>query len=272
VVTISRESYSWDVDRELNRALDWLKSAGIRRVILSGDFHLSTQMVGADTSEFFSALTELKDGLAITNGWSATARRFHDQFEVSVAFVSGKRCMGGMLELVMHCHHIVSVEDARFGWPEVTLPVVPGMEGCHWPYRRTMRNHWPRITAMLLGGEPVPAKDAVGWLIDVAAPLDKAIATAWAIANGRLGGGTAAARQCARSTSASDTAGLPEATAPPPSTRVQAIAACITQSCGVALPEALPLQARIVMREFLASPASAAKGRVGAEAARVMGA
>ena len=66
VVTISRESYSWDVDRELNRALDWLRAQGIRRVIVTGDFHLSTQMVGADTSDFFSSLDRVEDGLAIT--------------------------------------------------------------------------------------------------------------------------------------------------------------------------------------------------------------
>ena len=43
---------------------------GIRRVIVTGDFHLSTQMVGADTAEFFAALDSLDAGLAITNGWS----------------------------------------------------------------------------------------------------------------------------------------------------------------------------------------------------------
>ena len=52
VISLSRESYNSDVDIELNRAIDWLKAAKIDRVILSSDFHLSTQMVGADTSEF----------------------------------------------------------------------------------------------------------------------------------------------------------------------------------------------------------------------------
>ena len=73
VVTMSRESYCWDVDHELNRALDWLNAAGIRRVIVTGDFHLSTQMVGADTSDFFPALETTEPGLAITNGWSMMA-------------------------------------------------------------------------------------------------------------------------------------------------------------------------------------------------------
>ena len=65
-----------------------------------------------------------------------TARRLHDEFKVSVGFVAGKRCLGGCLELLMHCHYLVAVEDALLGMPEVTLPVVPGMEGCHWPFRK----------------------------------------------------------------------------------------------------------------------------------------
>jgi hypothetical protein len=56
VVSLGRESYSHEVDEELNRALDWLKAAGVTRVILTGDFHLATQMVGADTSDFYPAL------------------------------------------------------------------------------------------------------------------------------------------------------------------------------------------------------------------------
>ena len=99
-MALGRESYGWDVDAELNRALDWLKAQGVRRVIVTGDFHLSTQMVGADTADFFAALEGLDAGLAITNGWSATARRLNDEFEVSVAFVGGKRCLAGMLGCV----------------------------------------------------------------------------------------------------------------------------------------------------------------------------
>jgi hypothetical protein len=62
VITISRETYNSDVDAELNRAIDWLKVEGIANVIVTGDFHLSTQMVGADTSEFFPALDDVEEG------------------------------------------------------------------------------------------------------------------------------------------------------------------------------------------------------------------
>jgi enoyl-CoA hydratase/carnithine racemase/3-hydroxyacyl-CoA dehydrogenase len=271
VVTLSRESYSWDVDRELNRALDWLRDQGIRRVIVTGDFHLSTQMVGADTSDFFSALDDVAAGLAITRGWPTTARRLHDEFAVSVACVPGKRLLGGMLELMMHCHHLVAVDDARLGWPEVTLPVVPGMEGCHWPFRRAPREAWPRLLRMLLTGETVRAREATGWLVDFAGPMDEALRAAWTLAiageravrrrglePGGLGGVIA------------DTAGLPEPTSAAETEVRRAFVRCVEDACAATAELALEVQARHAA-EFLASAACRA-GRVGAERARTMSA
>jgi enoyl-CoA hydratase/carnithine racemase len=178
VVTMGRESLNADVIDELNRAFDWLKTEGVSRVILTGDFHLATQMVGADTAEFYPALEDAAAGARLATGWSRTARRLEDDFEVSVGFVNGKRCLGGMLELMVHCHSLVAVEDASLGFPEVTLPVVPGMEGCHWTFRKSPRDGWPKVAALLLSGVPVRAKSAVGWLVDVAEPLDAALASA----------------------------------------------------------------------------------------------
>jgi len=271
VVTLSRESYSWDVDRELNRALDWLRGEGIRRVIVTGDFHVSTQMVGADTSDFFSALDDVQAGLAITSGWPATARRLHDEFAVSVGFVPGKRLLGGMLELLMHCHHLVAVEDARLGWPEVTLPVVPGMEGCHWVFRRAPRETWPRLLRMLLTGETVRAREAVGWLVDHAGPMEEGLRAAWTLAiageravrrrpleAGRLEGVTA------------DLAGVPEPGSAGEAEVRRAFLRCIEDSCRASAAEALLVQARHAA-DFLAS-AACREGRVGAERARTMGA
>ena len=65
VIGSSRQTYNGDVDAEVNRAIDWLRAEGIARVIVTGDFHLSTQMVGADTSEFYDALDDAdSDGMA----------------------------------------------------------------------------------------------------------------------------------------------------------------------------------------------------------------
>jgi enoyl-CoA hydratase/carnithine racemase/3-hydroxyacyl-CoA dehydrogenase len=265
VVTLGRETYGWDVDAELNRALDWLVAEGIGRVIVTGDFHMSTQMVGADTSDFFPALEDVKAGLAITTGWSRTARRLAEDFEVSVAMIPGKRCLGGMLELLAHCRWTVAVEDARLGWPEVTLPVVPGMEGCHWPLRRAPGEEARRrILDMLLTGRPVKAADAVGWLIDWAGPIEEAVRMAWTLASG--GDHDLTARpleQGALTDLSSDVGALPPADGPGMEAARAAILACARSAGGASLADALDLQARQAA-EFLAGPACRA-GAVGAE-------
>ncbi len=269
VITIGRESYNGDVDAELNRAIDWLRAEGIDRVIVTGDFHLATQMVGADTSEFFPALQEIERGERIAGDWSATARRLNDDFRVSVGFINGKRCLGGFLELLMHCHALVAVEDAVLGMPEVTLPVVPGMEGCHWPFRKAPAEHWPRLVSLLLGGRTVRARDAVDWLIDHAGPMEDALQRARA---------TAAASEGAlklRPIQEAGLEGLPEEVRdlPPPedpATRSaqRAIMDCIRASCSTPLAEALTVQARH-SAGFMATN-ECRSGRVGAEYQRTM--
>ncbi|MBP8725776.1 MAG: hypothetical protein KBF37_05385 [Saprospiraceae bacterium] len=183
-IQISRESYNSDVDAELNRAMDWLLTQGIRRAILCGDFHLSTQMVGADTNEFFPALNEKSEGVRIAATWSATARRLHTDFDCTVGFINGKRCMGGMLELMMHCHYLFATDAVVLSMPEVTLPVVPGMEGCHWPFRKTNEAGRLQLAKMLLAGRPVKAAEALGWLVDRTGPQESLLGEAWNLVNG----------------------------------------------------------------------------------------
>jgi len=184
VISINRESYNYDVNEELNRAIDWLESAGIENVIVTGDFHLSTQMIGADTSDFFPAVEDTEKGVALCNSWTTTARRLYSDFKTSVGFVNGKRCLGGFLELMMHCHYVVAEENASLGMPEATLPVVPGMEGCHWPFRKVKPENYPDLLKLLLTGKPVRAKDCVGWLTDYAGNMEDSIKMAWKIASG----------------------------------------------------------------------------------------
>ena len=181
VITIGRESYNSDVDSELNRAIDWLLAEKVKNVIVTGDFHLATQMVGADTSDFFPALKNVEEGFRISHSWSKTARRLHDEFKISVGYINGKRCLGGFLELLMHCHYLVSADDAKLGMPEVTLPVVPGMEGCHWSFRKASKEDWVKLLKLLLEGKQVSAKDTVGWLVDFAGPNEEALQTVWKI-------------------------------------------------------------------------------------------
>lgn len=261
LITLGRERYSADVDAELNRAIDWLKQAGVRRVALSGDFHLSTQLVGADTAEFYPALDDESAGERIAADWSRTARRLHEEFEVSVGLVNGKRCMGGMLELMMHCHYLIAVDGAVLAMPEVTLPVVPGMEGCHWALRRARTEDRPRLVAMLLEGRNAKAKEALGWLVDHSGDLGSCLQVARDVLH--RGSGALALRTL--EPGAFTVAGLDGG-----DEARQAIAACIAASCGTTLDAALAVQARL-SAAFMVSKACR-KGRVGAERDKVMNA
>ncbi len=244
VITISRETYNGDVDEELNRAIDWLKAHRIAKVILTGDFHLATQMVGADTSEFFPALDDVEVGRRVSATWSTTARRLGDEFKVSVGFAGGKRCLGGFLELLMHCHYLVAVEDTVLAMPEVTLPVVPGMEGCHWPFRKAGRSQWPKLVKMLLTAAPVTARDAVDWLIDYSGPMRDALATVWSLASGTAAGVTMRKLDEGMLQNIPADVGVPVSDSPATEAARAAIMQTIRDSCGAPLSEAIEVQAR----------------------------
>jgi len=263
-ITLGRESYNSDVDAELNRAISWLQAENIDSMILTGDFHMSTQMVGADTGEFFPALQDAEQGYGIASNWSATARRLKDDFKCSVGFVSGKRCLGGMLELLTHCQYLGAEEGASLGMPEVTLPVVPGMEGCHWPFRKAASEDWPKLVRLLLGGKAVKAKDAAGWLIDYAGPMNDALQVAWKIANGGDSGIAPRKLQTgALKGVPSEASGLGPAGDPGVEAGRRAIIDNIQRSCGVPLAEALDIQAR-GSAEFMTTK-ECMRGAVGAE-------
>jgi len=264
VVTIGREALNWDVIQELNRAVDWLKSEGIEKIILCGDFHLSAQLIGADTTEFFPALNDEKEGFRVASEWSKTARRFHQDFKVSVAFLNGKRCLGGMLELMMHCHYLVCTDEVLLGMPEVTLPVVPGMEGCHWQFRKAQPNDYPKLFDLLLTGKSVQAKNAVGWLVDYAGPLEEALKKVWMIAQSLDHG---IRRRELNSGALQVSAAVSGAAAPADPAR-KAIYDCIIQSCGTTLAQSLDIQAKHSAGFMITSHCH--KGEIGRNRKKVM--
>ncbi len=153
--------------------------------------------------------------------------------------------------------------------PEVTLPVVPGMEGCHWPFRKANPDHWPKILHLLLTGRPAWARDAVGWLVDYAGPLDKAILTAWKVAAGADHGlRRRTVEEGALKGIRTDVSDLPAADSPVMDTARAAIIECMEQACATPLSEALEVQAKR-SADFLAS-ATCREGQIGAEYTRTM--
>ena len=169
----------------------------------------------------------------------------------------------------MHCHYLVCVEDAQLGMPEVTLPVVPGMEGCHWPFRKTGPEDWPKLLQLLLTGKPVSAKEATGWLIDYAGPMEESLQTAWQIAtDGAHGLSKRELHEGALEDVPTEIAGVPTSDNPALEAARKAIMDTIQHACGSPLAEALTVQAKH-SAGFMAD-AHCKNGRIGAEFTKTM--
>lgn len=269
VITISRESYSSDVNAELNRAIDWLKDNNIHRVILTGDFHLSTQMVGADINEFYPAIEDVSEGERIALTFSNTARRLHHEFDISIGCITGKRCMGGMLELMMHCHYVFAVKDTTLAMPEVMLPVMPGMEGCHWAMRKVKVEDRKHIIKMLLEGKSMKAIDTVGWLLDFSGTLNETLKMAWQV----LQGGESSMKKRKLVDIPLCSINFEELGIAPSGDVVmeearKAIAQSINDSCQATLAEAIHVQANHSATFMVSKPFR--KGKIGTEYDKVM--
>jgi len=153
--------------------------------------------------------------------------------------------------------------------PEVTLPVVPGMEGCHWTFRKAARDQWPRLLHLLVSGRPVRATDAAGWLVDFAGPLEATLSTAWKLASGKDAG----IAQRTLDTGAlegvpADVRDLPPGGSPATEAARKAILDTVQASCSATLAEAISIQATHSAR-FMVSDACK-RGAVGSEYARTM--
>jgi len=146
---------------------------------------------------------------------------------------------------MIHCHYLISVADADLGAPEVNLPVVPGMEMCHWSFRKTSPDNWQKLLTMLLGGKSVKARDAAGWLVDFSGSMDESLKMAWSIVKN---GDSVLSRRSLTENSIddlpTDVENLPDTENSIVKAARKAIYECIASSCSVGLSEALELQSR----------------------------
>ena len=110
-----------------------------------------------------------------------------------IAAVNGY-ALGGGLELALACDVIYASDDARFGFPEVTLGIIPGFGGTQNLARLIGPN---RAKELVLSGRIIPAAKAAAWgIVNEICPraelTDKVMGLAREIAgNGRLGVGYA---------------------------------------------------------------------------------
>ena len=144
-------------------------------VITGGAEHFSA---GADLS-IFQAIRGDADAVHASRVFQEAFQTIEDSPKPVIAAVAGQ-VLGGALELAMACHFRLAAEASRFSMPEVKLGINPGAGG-------TQR--LPRLIglepalAMLLGGRPIDARQALEWgLIDAICPAEKLLETAVAVA------------------------------------------------------------------------------------------
>ena len=84
--------------------------------------------------------------------------------------------LGGGLELALGCHFRVAAAGTRLGLPEIKLGLIPGAGGTQ---RLPRLVGMEKALAMILSGDPIPAKDALAaGLVDEIIEGDL-VAAAW---------------------------------------------------------------------------------------------
>jgi 3-hydroxyacyl-CoA dehydrogenase/enoyl-CoA hydratase/3-hydroxybutyryl-CoA epimerase len=141
-----------------------------------GDLTLLRQVTQDNSAEFAEGVREIKSAM----------RRLETLGRPVVAALNGT-ALGGGLEIALACHHRVALDDpnAQFGFPEVTLGLLPGAGGV----TRTVRmlGLADALMKLLLQGQRLAPPDALstGIVDELAATQDEmlAAARAWIKAN-----------------------------------------------------------------------------------------
>lgn len=172
---------------ELECALYTLGSdTGIRAVVLTGAGDKAF-VAGADIKEM--AEMSAIEGHAFALKGQRIMLAMETMKKPVIAAVNGY-ALGGGLELALACDFIYASENARLGFPEVTLGIMPGFGGTQNLARLIGPN---RASEMIFTGRMITAHKAVSWgIVNELVPLDelltKALETARAIAGvGSLG-------------------------------------------------------------------------------------
>lgn len=132
--------------------------------------------VGADIREMLPVLGEIR------NEWwrvPPTLFRGLELWKPTIAAING-HALGGGLELALGCDLRIAAESATFGFPEVTLGIIPGWGGTQRLIRAIPK---AKAAEMIFFGERIDAQEAyrIG-LVNKVVPPDQLLPTAeeWA--------------------------------------------------------------------------------------------
>jgi enoyl-CoA hydratase len=148
--------------------------AEVRVVILTGSGKKAFA-AGADIKEMATKSFAEVYKTGMFQGWD----RIMDIRKPIIAAVNGF-ALGGGCELAMMCDIIIAADTAKFGQPEITLGVIPGMGGTQRLLRAAGKS---KTMEWVLGGEHFSAEQAekVG-LVSRVVPADKLIEEAERVA------------------------------------------------------------------------------------------
>jgi len=159
---------------ELNAAIDGFEADdGIGAMIITGSERAFA--AGADVKE----MAELDFVDAYVRDQAASIERVARARKPVIAAVSG-HCLGGGAELALMCDIIIASDTAKFGQPEITLGIMPGMGGTQRLPRAVGK---AKAMDMILTGRTMPADEAErAGLVARVVPAAELMATAWAVA------------------------------------------------------------------------------------------
>jgi len=164
--------------REIGAALDGFEAdAGIGAIVLTGSDKAFA--AGADIKEMQSL--EFVD--MYLGNYLAEWERVAATRKPVIAAVAGY-ALGGGCELAMMCDFILAADNARFGQPEITLGVIPGMGGTQ---RLTRAVGKAKAMELCLTGRMMDAEEAeraglVARIVPLAELVDEAVRVAGKIA------------------------------------------------------------------------------------------
>jgi enoyl-CoA hydratase len=165
---------------ELARALDEFESdTGVGAVVLTGSEKAFA--AGADIKEMKDkSYMDVYLSDFVTAEWEHVA-----SFRKPIIAAVGGYALGGGCELAMMCDVILAADNAKFGQPEVTLGIMPGIGGTQRLPRWVGK---PKAMELCLTGRMIDAEEAeraglVSRIVPAAALVEEAVKTAEKIAS-----------------------------------------------------------------------------------------
>jgi enoyl-CoA hydratase/3-hydroxyacyl-CoA dehydrogenase len=141
----------------LRAAWEAVEGDGAVRALVVASANPRLFCAGADIKAF--ATMEAADARGLVEDAHDLFRAFERSSVATVAAVNGL-ALGGGCELAMACDVRIAAAAASFGQPEIRLGLVPGFGGTQRLARLVGAG---RALEMNLGGEPIPAEQALAW-------------------------------------------------------------------------------------------------------------